>query len=114
MQTMVEGLGVRVTLTDDGLLVLSPRNRAAAINLTGATDTRDIFMTPDQVVAVRDMVPSDDGVLTGWLEISVGGAPFRVPYRRSATPAVRELLRLMEDCGYPERAQIGQREVLPA
>jgi hypothetical protein len=112
MLTAVDAHLIRIVLNDDGSLVLHPQNRAASYRLTGQP-REDVWFTPEQVVAVRDMVPSLDGTLTGWLDISAGGAPFRVPYRRKVTPQIRELLRLMAECGYPERAVIGEREVLP-
>lgn len=114
MLTTVNAQTVRIVLNDDGSLLLHPRNRAGALSLYGDTHLEDIWLTPEQVVAVRDMVPSDDGVLTGWMDISVGGAPFRVAYRRPATGAMRDLMRLMEEAGYPERTVAGHREVLPA
>lgn len=103
---------VRVEIHDSGHLVLIPQNPAVAIAYLHLHRKETVVVTPGEVDAIRDMVPSDDGVLHGWMDVCTGaGVVLRVPYRRPQAPFMRELMRVIEqDHGYPPRNEIGKRE----
>lgn len=110
----VDGFMVRVELHDSGHVVLQPKNPAAAIAYLHLNRKEDVVLTPAEVEALRDMLPSDDGICHGWVDVCTTGITFRVPYRRAQTPYIRELLRVLEqEHGYPARQEIGVREPEP-
>lgn len=110
----VDAFMVRVELHDTGALVLSPKNPAAAVAYLHLNRMEDVIVTPGQVEALRDMVPSPDGVCHGWVDVCTTGLTLRVPYRKDKAPYIRELLRVLEqEHGYPPRSEIGVREPDP-
>lgn len=103
---------VRVILHDSGHLVLCPGNPAAAVAYLHLNKREDVVLQPGDVDGIRDMVPSDDGILHGWMDVCTrSGMTLRVPYRRPQAPFMRELMRVLEqEHGYPPRDEIGKRE----
>jgi hypothetical protein len=100
---------VRLYLDEDGL-TLTASNAAAALAVTGDRRRRVVCLRPEGVVAVRVTLPSLGGMLNGFLDISDGGAPYRVHFRKAQTEGVLELLRRMEQAGFPPHDDAGQRD----
>jgi hypothetical protein len=112
LRLQVKAHMVRVDLHDTGHLLVSPGNPAVAIAYLHLDRREDVTLVPDDVEAVRDMVPALDGIKHGWIDVCTrAGVVLRIPYLKRTAPLMRELMRVMEqEFGYPPRDEIGVRE----
>jgi hypothetical protein len=100
---------VRALLDEDGLTLMAA-NSAAALALTGDRRRRTVVLHAEETVAVRVTWPAMLGFLNGFVDISSGGAPYRVHFRKGQVEGVRELLRRMALAGFPAALEVGQRQ----